>query len=150
MSFAAMLAACGSSGSTTHTVTGMLHTATSHTVASSPSSCAASGFDDIRARGGTEILIKNAKGKTIGQAAVGAGQDGGSITGGPNPQKTFLACQFPFTIAKVPESGSYTLVIGAHSCQFRWTVADMKAKGWRIDPSLNESYYTGATECLGP
>jgi hypothetical protein len=95
------------------------------------------------------VVIRNEGGKVLGRGTLGAGEDGGSVTGGPNPQKTFLACQFPFTIAKVPESGSYTLVIGVNNCQFRWTVADMKANGWHIDASLNESYYTGATECIG-
>ena len=146
MAFAVtLLASCGSSAHSSHSLNGMVHTATART--SMDVGCTASGVSDIPAAGGATVVIKSGSGTVLGRATLGAGQDGGSVTGGPR-QQTYLSCEFPFTFASLPESNTYQLVVGSHDCAPKVTLSELRANSWRVDPSVSESYYTGALECL--
>jgi hypothetical protein len=51
------------------------------------------------------------------------------------PDPTHRGCAFPFSVARLPAAGSYTVQVGARTAM-TYPTADLASAGWRIELNL--------------
>lgn len=83
-----------------------------YTSGNSPIFPSASPFDDVK--GGAQVVVTDASGKTLGIGTLGSGV----TTRAADPNGDHPDCEFHFTVSGVPDGQSfYGVKVGAHSKQ---------------------------------
>jgi hypothetical protein len=80
------------------------------------------GYADVTS--GAPVTVWTANGALIGTGQLG-----------PGTVSALLTCSFPFTIAGVPDSAYYRVVI-PHRGEVAYAKADLAAHGWDVETAL--------------